>query len=74
MDLNLGGKVAVVTGGSIGIGRAIAAEFAREQAHVVIVARDAERLALSAQEMSRDTGRRVIACAGDMTKPALSAS
>ncbi|MCP1763511.1 SDR family NAD(P)-dependent oxidoreductase [Bradyrhizobium japonicum] len=69
MDLNLGGKVAVVTGGSIGIGRAIAAELAREQAHVVIVARDAERLAASAQEMSRDTGRRVIACAGDMTKP-----
>jgi len=69
MDLNLGGKVAVVTGGSIGIGRAIAAELAREQAHVVIVARDAERLSASAQEMSRDTGRRAIACAGDMTKP-----
>ena len=69
MDLNLGGKVAVVTGGSIGIGRAIAAELSREQAHVVIVARDAERLKTAAQEISRDTGRRVIACAGDMTRP-----
>ncbi len=69
MDLNLGGKVAVITGGSIGIGHAIAVELAREQANVVIVARDAERLAAAAKDMSRDTGRRVIACAGDMTKP-----
>jgi 3-oxoacyl-[acyl-carrier protein] reductase len=69
MDLHLGDKVAVVTGGSMGIGRAIAAELAREQAHVVIVARDAERLKAAAQEMSRESGRRVIAAAGDMTRP-----
>jgi NAD(P)-dependent dehydrogenase (short-subunit alcohol dehydrogenase family) len=69
MDLNLTGKVAVVTGGSLGIGRAIAAELAAEHADVLIVARHAERLEAAAQEISQQSGRRVIACAGDMTQP-----
>lgn len=68
MDLNLTGKAAVVTGGSIGIGRAIAAELAAEGADVVIVARNAERLEAAAREISKESGRRVIACAGDMTQ------
>jgi 3-oxoacyl-[acyl-carrier protein] reductase len=68
MDLNLTGKAAVVTGGSIGIGRAIAAELAAEGVDVVIVARNAERLESAAQEISKESGRRVIACAGDMTQ------
>jgi NAD(P)-dependent dehydrogenase (short-subunit alcohol dehydrogenase family) len=69
MDLNLTGKAAVVTGGSIGIGRAIAAELAAEGADVLVVARNAERLAAAAQDISKASGRRVIACAGDMTQP-----
>lgn len=68
MDLDLTGKAAVVTGGSIGIGRAIAAELAAEGVDVVIVARNAERLGNAAQEIAKDAGRRVIACAGDMTR------
>jgi 3-oxoacyl-[acyl-carrier protein] reductase len=68
MDLNLMGKAAVVTGGSIGIGRAIAAELAAEGADVLIVARNAERLEVAANEISKESGRRVIACAGDMTQ------
>lgn len=69
MDLNLAGKAAVVTGGSIGIGRAIAAELAAEGVDVVIVARNAERLDATANEIAKKSGRRVIACAGDMTSP-----
>jgi 3-oxoacyl-[acyl-carrier protein] reductase len=68
MDLNLKGRAAVVTGGSMGIGRAIAAELAAEGAGVMIVARNAERLDAAAREMT-ESGRRVLACAGDMTQP-----
>ena len=39
MDLGLGGKRAIVTGGSKGIGKAIALELAREGADVAIVSR-----------------------------------
>lgn len=70
MDLNLTGKAAVVTGGSIGIGRAIASELAVEGADVVIVARNEERLEAAAKDISKESGRRIVACAGDMTQPA----
>jgi 3-oxoacyl-[acyl-carrier protein] reductase len=68
MDLNLAGKVAVVTGGSLGIGRAIAAELAAEHADVVIVARNPERVDAAAKQISDASGRRVIGVAGDMTR------
>lgn len=45
MDLELVGKRAIVTGGSRGIGLAIAKALSAEGAHVALVARDAEALA-----------------------------
>jgi NAD(P)-dependent dehydrogenase (short-subunit alcohol dehydrogenase family) len=59
MDLKLEGKRAIVTGGSRGIGKAIARQLAREGADVVIAARNGDALAIAAGELTRETGRRV---------------
>lgn len=59
MDLKLEGKKALVTGGSRGIGKSIAWELAREGCDIAIFARNAERLADAAQEISADTGHAV---------------
>jgi NAD(P)-dependent dehydrogenase (short-subunit alcohol dehydrogenase family) len=65
MDLDLKGKTAIVTGGSRGIGKAIAVELAREGANVVIVARDAATLEQAAVEIARETRGVVKALAAD---------
>lgn len=52
MDLDLAGKVAVVVGGSSGLGKATASELVREGATVALVARDRARLERAASEMS----------------------
>ena len=70
MDLGLQGKKAIVTGGSLGIGKAIARELAREGVDVVIVARTKDRLEAAARELSTETGRRVIPLAADVTSRA----
>ena len=67
MDLGLRGKRAVVTGGSQGIGKAIARELAREGVDVAIVARRREPLEAAARELSAETGARVIALPADVT-------
>jgi 3-oxoacyl-[acyl-carrier protein] reductase len=68
VDLNLNGKVAFVTGGSKGIGREVARTLANEGCAVVITARGQEELEKTAAELSEETGRRVIAEAGDMSR------
>lgn len=65
MDLGLTGKVAVVTGGSEGIGKAAALSLAREGARVAIVARTQEKLDAAAAEI-RSAGGDVIAVPCDV--------
>jgi NAD(P)-dependent dehydrogenase (short-subunit alcohol dehydrogenase family) len=56
MDLELTGKAAIITGGSRGIGKAVAKQLAREGANVAIVARDTAALGATAAEITRDGG------------------
>src|SRR5712671_6575860 len=67
MDFGLKGKRALVTGGSLGIGKAIARELAREGVDVAIVARTKDRLEAAARELEGQTGRRVLALVADVT-------
>ena len=60
--MKFSGKVAIVTGGSRGIGKATAKLFAQEGTNVVITARDETRLETSAKELN------VIGIAGDIRK------
>jgi 3-oxoacyl-[acyl-carrier protein] reductase len=64
----LDGKVAVVTGSSGGIGLAIATEFAREGASVVVNSRDASKAENAARSLA-DQGLRVSGFAADIRRP-----
>jgi len=66
MDLQLAGDVAVVVGGARGLGRAIAAGFLAEGAHVAIVDRDPDTAAV-ARELERAGGPRAAAFVADVT-------
>jgi len=65
MDLGLTGTVAIVAGGSRGIGRAIARELAREGVDVAICARQRQALDEAAKALSQETGRRIIPIVAD---------
>ena len=68
MDLELKSKTAVVTGASIGIGRAIAKGLALEGVRVVAVARRKELLSQLAQEVQAAGGSAVIPMALDIVR------
>jgi NAD(P)-dependent dehydrogenase (short-subunit alcohol dehydrogenase family) len=68
MDLGLAGKVVLITGGSEGIGRATAEEFAREGARVAICARRADVLQQAAAEIEATTGVAVLPVAADVRR------
>ena len=65
MDLQLTGKRALVTGGSRGIGKAVARALAAEGVDVALLARDPQRLAAAAAELAEATGRKVIGISAD---------
>ncbi len=66
MDLQLKGKRAIVTGGSRGIGKAIARQLAEEGVDVAIAARGKVALEASAAEIEKATGRRIVPIVADM--------
>ena len=68
MDLGLQDKHAIVTGGSRGIGKAIARELAREGADVAIVARNEADLEATARELAAETNRRIVPLAADVAR------
>ena len=69
MDLGLQGKVAIVTGGSEGIGKAAAASMAAEGASVLIAARRVDVLEAAAAEIREQTGGSVTAVQTDVMVP-----
>ncbi|HUN45496.1 MAG TPA: SDR family oxidoreductase [Stellaceae bacterium] len=72
MELNLAGKVAIVTGASRGIGAAIAQELAREGCSVVLASRSAEDLKARAKEIG--DASRVEVHPSDLREPAAPAA
>jgi NAD(P)-dependent dehydrogenase (short-subunit alcohol dehydrogenase family) len=68
MDLKLGGKTALVTGGSMGIGKGIARGLALEGVNVAICARHKDALETAADEIRRESGRTVLAIPADLTR------
>jgi NAD(P)-dependent dehydrogenase (short-subunit alcohol dehydrogenase family) len=66
----LDGKIALITGGDSGIGRAVAVAFAKEGADVVIAYLDEERDAEETRALVEKEGRRCLSVAGDIRKEA----
>ncbi|MBM3226699.1 MAG: SDR family oxidoreductase [Candidatus Tectomicrobia bacterium] len=69
MDFGIQGKVALITGGSKGIGRAIAHDLAKEGCHVAFSARGAEALRTTERELTA-LGVQALGVPADMTQTA----
>ncbi len=64
---DLGGRVAIVTGGSRGLGKEMAAALGEAGADLAICSQHENEIRKSADELAEATGRRVLPCAADVT-------
>ncbi|MET4898413.1 SDR family oxidoreductase [Sphingomonadaceae bacterium jetA1] len=67
LDLNIAGRTAIVTGGSVGIGKETARKLARAGVNVTIAARTRSTLEAAAEELRADTGGNISAIPVDTT-------
>ena len=70
MDLGLKDKIAVITGGSVGIGLAVAHELAQEGVQVLLCARNEGRVKEKAQEIAQAHGVKAVGVAADVSDTA----
>jgi 3-oxoacyl-[acyl-carrier protein] reductase len=71
MKLGIDGRVAIVTGGSRGIGRAVARQLAEEGASIVLCGRSGDDVALAVTELE-ESGAKAVGVAADVRDPASS--
>ena len=69
MELGLSGKVALITGGSDGLGKATAIAMGHEGVRVAICARNPERLERAAHDIRQTTDADVLAVPADVSDP-----
>lgn len=67
--MNLEGKVSIITGASLGIGRAIATAFSAEGSHLVLVARTVSELENAKREIEQSSSARVEIFRADVSQP-----
>jgi NAD(P)-dependent dehydrogenase (short-subunit alcohol dehydrogenase family) len=66
---DLSGRVAIVTGGGSGIGKATARLLAKRGADIAIAGRRGEKLEVAAREIEEESGKRCLAVPTDVRKP-----
>jgi NAD(P)-dependent dehydrogenase (short-subunit alcohol dehydrogenase family) len=67
--MELAGKAALITGGTLGIGAAIVVDLARQGADVAVVARNLGQPAADLKQAVEALGRRILLFTGDMSQP-----
>src|ERR1700744_4739361 len=70
MEMELNGKVALITGANRGIGAAVAEELVREGMHVCLVARDESKLQETAGHLANTTQSQIQTLSADLRDPA----
>lgn len=68
MDLRMDGRVALITGGSKGLGYAMANKFAMSGADVSLIARNADEVAAAAEKISNDSGSKALGVSADVSQ------